>query len=178
MVTYQLLFHVTGLAQTYGNDASFTDYLQYLEYWRQPQYAKYIMCDTLNCQNSPNNYSFRVAHAASSAASEVLTCDLGLFTCSYPHAFHFLNLLQRNEFRTAVASASVRVRLQLVMKQLRRRGMHILDLPTVPSAGSDREPAILHVAALQTEQRTFIPGCSSCSKWRVKYSLKRLNACS
>ncbi|CAL8470180.1 g9722 [Coccomyxa elongata] len=61
--------YLQWLAQTYGNDASFIDYLQYLEYWRRPQYAKYII---------------------------------------YPHAFHFLNLLQRNEFRTAVASASVR----------------------------------------------------------------------
>lgn len=44
----QPLPSLTGLVQTYGNDASFIDYLQYLEYWRQPRYAKFIMCHTLS----------------------------------------------------------------------------------------------------------------------------------
>lgn len=34
---------LAGLAQNdYLKDKAFLNYLQYLEYWRQPQYAKYI----------------------------------------------------------------------------------------------------------------------------------------
>ncbi|EIE25955.1 SOH1-domain-containing protein [Coccomyxa subellipsoidea C-169] len=35
--------YVQWIAQTYGNDTSFLEYLQYLLYWKQPQFAKYII---------------------------------------------------------------------------------------------------------------------------------------
>jgi hypothetical protein len=35
--------HTPGLAQNrYLEDPAFLNYLKYLEYWRQPQYARYI----------------------------------------------------------------------------------------------------------------------------------------
>lgn len=36
----------SGLAQNrYFDDPSFISYIKYLEYWRQPQYAKYLRWD-------------------------------------------------------------------------------------------------------------------------------------
>jgi hypothetical protein len=44
-----------GLAQNkYLEDKAFLNYLQYLEYWRQPQYATYIRCEMRGTQVAPH----------------------------------------------------------------------------------------------------------------------------
>ncbi|CAL5218697.1 g408 [Coccomyxa viridis] len=53
----------------YMDDQAFIGYLRYLQYWHQPQYAKYII---------------------------------------YPHSLHFLDMLQRKDFRAALCIKGIK----------------------------------------------------------------------
>ncbi|GAB5590668.1 Mediator of RNA polymerase II transcription subunit 31 [Umbelopsis nana] len=62
--------------QQYFQDPTFINYLKYLQYWKSPEYAKYIV--------NPNTQRQ---------------------TPRYPHALHFLDLLQHPQFREHVITA-------------------------------------------------------------------------
>lgn len=71
---------LADLAQNrFFEDPAFVKYLQYLQYWKRPEYAKFIV---------------------------------------YPHCLHFLDLLQDEQFRKAVASTQNKVRFCPPLKNL------------------------------------------------------------
>lgn len=122
----------TGLAQKkYLEDKAFLNYLQYLEYWRKPEYAQYIRCE-LGCGSyvgvsaaskpycRPTATGTAPASVSCCSADPLTACALVclLFTHThtnpyarrFPHCLFMLELLQSEHFRQAVALPQVTVR--------------------------------------------------------------------
>ncbi len=62
------------------NQPAFVNFLQYLQYWKEKDYARFILCVYIVCQGEfANNLLPR-----------------------YPHALHHLELLQYDQFRSEI----------------------------------------------------------------------------
>lgn len=95
-----------GLAQNrFLEDPAFVAYLEYLQYWKQPAYAQYLMCAP------PPAWSARTRRspARARARMDARTHAHAACTRRYPHALFFLDLLQSPEFRKEVARSTVTV---------------------------------------------------------------------
>ncbi|KAG7377088.1 Mediator of RNA polymerase II transcription subunit 31 [Phytophthora pseudosyringae] len=96
----------------YFENAAFMNYLQYLKYWKQPQYAKYIV--NPHCLNrGPAPLSLRFASSGGGAASRPapprrLSPRLGQALClgldiNSWTVFAFLDMLDDDQFRQMIA---------------------------------------------------------------------------
>ncbi|KAL0048919.1 hypothetical protein WJX82_002333 [Trebouxia sp. C0006] len=92
------------------DDASFINYLAYLKYWKQPEYARFII---------------------------------------YPHSLFFLDCLQSQDFRTAMARNEIKVRSMYCPKCLA-----VLDAGA-NDAGDGAQPATILLAAPPQQQNQY-----------------------
>jgi len=86
-------------------DPSFVLYLDYLQYWSEPEYAKFVMYAALY-------FTSVVRFPDISGSTNGVTTNRMLF--SYPHALHHLQLLQNPKFRADLKAEEV---LQLLVEK-------------------------------------------------------------
>ena len=79
-------FYLHSLAQQgILKQPAFINFLQYLQYWREKDYARFILC-------------------APCCSSEGCVSLANRVPCRYPHALHHLELLQHAQFREDIGN--------------------------------------------------------------------------
>ncbi|KAG2220645.1 hypothetical protein INT45_014075 [Circinella minor] len=88
-------WYINHLAQQqYFKDEAFINYLEYLQYWKKPEYAKFVV--------HINNYNNNSREKSSDKSNNLWAVRLFI---RYPHALHFLDLLQHAQFRDYITTS-------------------------------------------------------------------------